>query len=165
MEDAVDYYNAISGSYENLYREEQIKKIKYILRWIDLDKIKTILDIGAGTGILEEFLTDKDVTAVEPSNLFKEITKKGLKNIRVINSRIEDMNFTEKFDLVICLTMLQDLGKKEREDCLEKVFRFTKADGMTVISILEASNIDLSDLKPTIVKRTENDVIFFFGKM
>jgi Cyclopropane-fatty-acyl-phospholipid synthase. len=50
MEDAVEYYNAIAKSYEKLYRDEQIGKIKFILKQLNINKIKTVLDIGAGTG-------------------------------------------------------------------------------------------------------------------
>ncbi|MCW1294114.1 MAG: class I SAM-dependent methyltransferase [Candidatus Parvarchaeota archaeon] len=164
MEDAVLYYDAIADSYESLYREEQIGKIKCMLKEIDLDGIETVLDIGAGTGILEEFLTGKDVTAIEPSRLSREILKKGLKNVKVINSRIEDVDITERFDLVVCLTTLQDLNEEAREICLDKAFKSAKRGGTVVVSVLETSGIDLSHLKPTLVKRAENDVIFFFRR-
>ncbi|MGC8516664.1 MAG: class I SAM-dependent methyltransferase [Candidatus Acidifodinimicrobium sp.] len=164
MEDAVDYYNAISGSYEKLYRDEQIRKIKFILKHLDIDRIGTVLDIGAGTGIFEEFLKDKKVIAIEPSSLSDEIIKKDLKNVNLIRSRVEEVNLNERFDLVICLTTLQDLNKETREICLEKAFEYCKEGGEVIISVLKASQIDLSYLKPMAIEDAQNDIIFFFRK-
>ncbi len=164
MEDAVDYYNAISGSYEKLYRDEQIRKIKFILKHLDIDKIETVLDIGAGTGILEEFLKGKKVVAIEPSSLSDEIIRKDLKNVTLIRSRVEEVNLDERFDLVICLTTLQDLNKETRRICLEKAFEYCKEGGTVAISVLKASQIDLSYLKPTAIEDAQNDIIFFFIK-
>ena len=164
MEDAVEYYNAIAKSYEKLYRDEQIGKIKFILKQLNINKIKTVLDIGAGTGILEEFLRDKKIVAVEPSKLSEEIAKKGLENVKVVRRNVEDISFDERFDLVVCLTTLQDLNKSNREACIKKAFEFCKEGGTIVISVLKASRIDLSYLKPLATGEAENDIIFFFDK-
>ncbi len=164
MEDAVEYYNAIAKSYEKLYRDEQMGKIKFILKQLDINKIKTVLDIGAGTGILEEFLRDKKIVAVEPSKLSEEISKKGLKDVEIVPRRIEDIDLDERFDLVVCLTTLQDINESDREACIKKAFEFCKEGGTIVISVLKASRIDLSYLKPFATGEAENDIIFFFDK-
>ena len=164
MEDAVEYYNAIAKSYEKLYRDEQIGKIKFILKQLNINKIKTVLDIGAGTGILEEFLRDKKIVAVEPSKLSEEMVRKDLENVRVVRRNIEDISFDERFDLVVCLTTLQDLNESNREACIKKAFEFCKEGGTIVISVLKASRIDLSYLKPFATGEAENDIIFFFNK-
>lgn len=164
MEDAVEYYNAIAKSYEKLYRDEQIGKIKFILKQLNINKIKTVLDIGAGTGILEEFLRDKKIVAVEPSKLSEEMVRKGLENVKVVRRNIEDISFDERFDLVVCLTTLQDLNESNREACIKKAFEFCKEGGTIVISVLKASRIDLSYLKPFATGEVENDIVFFFNE-
>ena len=164
MEDAVEYYNAIAKSYEKLYRNEQIGKIKFILKQLNINKIKTVLDIGAGTGILEEFLRDKKIVAVEPSKLSEEMVRKGLENVKVVRRNIEDISFDERFDLVVCLTTLQDLNESNRAACIKKAFEFCKEGGTIVISVLKASRIDLSYLKPFATGEVENDIVFFFNE-
>ena len=62
----MDYYSIISNSYNELYGEEQLKKIKLILGSNSIKAEDKILDVGCGTAVY--------------SNLFKNYT--GIDNAR-----------------------------------------------------------------------------------
>ncbi len=45
------YYDEISASYEELHKEEQLKKIEIIKLSINPKKENKLLDVGCGTGL------------------------------------------------------------------------------------------------------------------
>ena len=155
--DSTSYYNTIKDSYEKSYREEQIGKIRKILSLIK------ILDVGAGTGILEELLKDYDITAIEPSDLYYIMSKKRL-NSKLIKADFLSFESEEKFDIVFAITVIQDINIENREKFIKKLFNLTKNGGKIVISVLNRSGIDLDYLRPINKICVENDIVYVFNK-
>ncbi|MCL4399122.1 class I SAM-dependent methyltransferase [Candidatus Parvarchaeota archaeon] len=160
--ESYEYYTVISNSYESLYGAEQRKKISGIISIIGIKDGDSILDIGAGNGILEKILHENDILAVEPSSLFSFIPVNN--HIKAENKRISDFSTNRKFDVVMCVTVLQDLNEEERKICIEKAFEYCKPGGRIAISVLKSSGIDLDYLKPRIITEIENDRVFIFYK-
>ncbi len=161
--DAVEYYSSIAPSYEALYKEEQLEKIKRIVSLVPHTKSSKVLDIGAGTGLLEENLRECKIIALEPSEMADFLEAKKLPNVKVLRLKVSQFKSDEKFDLVFCITVLQDLAKAERERCIKSAFAFCKHGGRIVISVLEASKIDLGYLKPILTEKVANDKVYVFG--
>ncbi len=161
--DSTSYYNTIKDSYEKLYREEQIGKIRKILSLIDIKRSDKILDVGAGTGILEELLKDYDITAIEPSDLYYIMSKKRL-NSKLIKADFLSFESEEKFDIVFAITVIQDINIENREKFIKKLFNLTKNGGKIVISVLNRSGIDLDYLRPINKICVENDIVYVFNK-
>lgn len=162
--DAIGYYNSIAPSYDALYKEEQSTKINTIIALINPKKSWRILDIGAGTGLLEESLKGVKITALEPSEMADLLAAKKLPNVRLERKKISQFESKRRFDAVFCVTVLQDLDKKERAKCIAAAFKFCKTGGKIIISVLKQSKIDLSNLKPISVCETANDVVYIFKK-
>lgn len=160
--DAVEYYNKIKPSYERLYGEEQKEKIDEILRLIEVKPNQKIIDVGAGAGLLEKILKQNMITALEPSELADLIPKR--ENIKIIRKRLEKFSTKEKFDLVFCITVLQDIEKEKREDFIKRLFSLCKKEGFILISVLKRSGIDLDDYSPVSKKEIGNDVLYIFEK-
>lgn len=51
----MEYYNFIAKGYDELHREEQLKKFLIIKNNIKINKKMKILDVGCGTGISSDF--------------------------------------------------------------------------------------------------------------
>jgi cyclopropane fatty-acyl-phospholipid synthase-like methyltransferase len=49
-----NYYDEIAQGYEELHREEQLKKIEIIKKILKLKKTDKLLDVGCGTGLTTE---------------------------------------------------------------------------------------------------------------
>jgi len=137
------YYDGISKGYDELYGEEQLKKVKFIVEEFKevFEQKKKILDAGAGTGILNKFLKNKDLISLDISPKMLEKNK----NDKKIIGSITKMPFKNKeFDLVFCITVLQDLNENEIEKAIKEIKRTSKN---AIISFLKKSS-----KKETIIK-------------
>ena len=61
----MQYYNKIASGYNELHKEEQLKKLELIKKYVDFTGL--VLDIGAGTGISSEFWKNAEVISLEPA--------------------------------------------------------------------------------------------------
>ncbi len=162
--DSIGYYSSIAHSYEALYMQEQLTKIKEIVSIIKPASSWELLDIGAGTGLLEEELKNFKITALEPSELADLLAAKNLPNVEIVRKKVSEFRTKKRFDAVFCITVLQDLDEKERAACIKLAFHSCKKGGKIAISLLERSNIDLSYLKPESSGEAANDRFYVFTK-
>ena len=162
--DAPKYYSTIKDSYEALYRREQEGKIAYLISIIKPRRGQKILDVGAGTGILEEKLPKLKIVALEPSDLSDILVDKKLKNVRLVRERIADFDYDAKFDVIFCITVLQDMSEEERGSAMEKMLKLCKSGGKVIVSVLNTSKIDLSKWDPKSSGHVENDTFYIFEK-
>ncbi len=122
-----EYYDSIARGYNELYRSEQLEKFKYI------PKLKgTVLDIGAGTGLLNEFI---DVTL--SADLSHNILKLNSNKMKICCSVTHLPFKTNTFENVLSITVLQDLNKSEIQRALREIKRVSSR--LCLISFLAAS--------------------------
>ncbi len=133
------YYSQISSGYNELYYNEQSEKLKALLANCPSFVPKgLILDIGAGTGIVE-----KELTGIYPNAAFSVINLepeqkmlcqcKGIK----IRAKAEKLPFPDKtFDVVISLTSLHHA---QPEKAVREMLRIAKKNAVFIISILKSS--------------------------
>lgn len=134
-----NYYNAISNGYKELYHEEQIKKIKLVLNFIPRKGV--ILDLGAGDGVLNQFIS-KDVKLVS-FDLSEELLKLNPNsNENKIQGNCENLPFNNNsIDFISTFTMLQDIPNPIK--AIEEIKRVLKNNSKCIISylILAENNI------------------------
>jgi ubiquinone/menaquinone biosynthesis C-methylase UbiE len=153
---AMTYYNTISDSYEELHRDEQIKKIKLIAQNLNKKPTDKILDVGCGPCWTTEFF--QNVTGVDPAERLLDKTK------NVIKAPAEKLPFKDhEFDIILCITAIHhfDLDK-----AIKEMIRVGK--NQFIITVLKKSpkkQIIINKLKQhfTIEKETEEekDLIYF----
>lgn len=121
------YYDTIAKGYDELYRKEQLEKFEKV------PKLEgKILDIGAGTGLLNEFV-DVGVSADLSTGILK-----FNKNKMKICCSVTHLPFkTNSFDYVVSITVMQDLSKAAMEKSLIEIKRV--ASKKAVVSIMAAS--------------------------
>jgi len=152
-----NYYNQISKSYNELHKEEQLKKLSIIKNNIKIKNHNLLLDVGCGTGISSDF--NCKVIGIDPSI---ELLKQNNKN--KILAKAENLPFRNNiFDFVISITALHNF--KDIEKSLKEIKRVGKNN--FILSIFKKSK-DINKIKNLIKKHfditniieEEKDIIF-----
>jgi len=111
----MSYYDDISEGYEELHKEEQLKKVRLIVSKLELKPADTLLDVGCGTGMYL-YLFKCKVTGVDPA---KKLIAKYKGKHRIMLARAEELPFpNNSFDVVTGITVIhnfEDIKKGMRE--------------------------------------------------
>jgi len=122
-------YNHISKGYNELYREEQLNKLRIIRK--NMNIIPPLLDIGCGTGISTNFFNVKS-TGVDNC---VEMLRQGAKNL--VYADAEKLPFKDKsFNTVISVTSFHNI--KNMGKALKEAIRVS-SNGNICITFLKAS--------------------------
>ena len=115
-----------------------------LINWYPFKENCSILEIGAGMGALTGYLCSvaKKVIALEESQKRADIIKKRyerLNNLEVISNNFYKTNFSEKFDYVLVIGVLEYVGINESDDpygkFLRKISSLLKDSGKLLLSI------------------------------
>jgi ubiquinone/menaquinone biosynthesis C-methylase UbiE len=123
-------YKYVAKSYNELHKEEQIKKLEIIKKNIEI--IPPLLDIGCGTGISTNYFNVKSIGI----DNCKEMLKEGSKNL--IYGDAEKLPFPDKsFNTVISVTSFHNF--KNIEKALLEIKRVSKNNNIA-LTFLKKSN-------------------------
>ena len=127
----MNYYDKISGGYDELHREEQVNKLKLIKSNIKIRKDSKLLDVGCGSGISSDF--ECFAVGIDTS---MGLLKRNNKLMRVCGAA-EALPFKgNSFDFVISVTAIHNFDDVNKS--LEEILRVGKNN--FVFSILKKSN-------------------------
>jgi ubiquinone/menaquinone biosynthesis C-methylase UbiE len=152
------YYDIISGSYDGLYKEEQLNKLSVVFEHIKINPSDLLLDVGCGTGFSLNKVSCFKV-GVDPSI---ELLKQSKHNR--ICAKAESLPFSDDtFDIVISITAIQNFddlneGLKEMKRVGKSRFVLTalkKSDKMGLIDDLIKLHFDVRK-----VIEEEKDIIY-----
>ena len=157
----MDFYNQVSKGYDELYGEEQLKKLNIIKDYLKIKNDDLLLDVGCGTGISSRF--DCRVIGVDPSiGLLKQNRKFK------INSKAENLPFKDNaFNFVVSITAIHNFSNIEKS--LEEINRVGRNE--FVFSVLKKSgkfneirNLIKTKFKISKVAEEGKDAIFYCKK-
>ncbi|GIX42219.1 MAG: cyclopropane-fatty-acyl-phospholipid synthase [Leptospiraceae bacterium] len=147
-----EYFDLVLGKYkkysccyfyenENLDQAEKNMLNLYIER-AEIKNGHSILDLGCGWGsfslYLAERFPDSKIVGVSNSRLQKEyiekqIKKRKIKNLKIINADMNNFNIKQKFDRVVSIEMFEHM--RNYELLLKKISQFLKKDGLLFVHI------------------------------
>ena len=156
------YYSIISAGYNELYKEEQVKKINLVKKILKINKNDLLLDIGCGTGIsTKPFIKKCKTIGIDTS--FEML--KNVKN-KCICGEAEYLPFKPNlFDIIISITTFQNFYDINK--AIDEILMVSKKDCQIVISIIKKSK-KIDNLKRILKNRfevkeieEEKDLMFF----
>lgn len=131
-------YDAIADQFSALRTELQPKEIEYLALLLEpLKEGSTILDLGCGTGHpMATRLTAQGhrVVGVDGSEAMLAMAKARLPERRWIHALIEEVDFEETFDAVVCWDSLFHLHRSQHEAVIRKIHRWLVPGGRLMIS-------------------------------
>ena len=153
-----NYYNQISKGYNELHKEEQLKKLSIIKNNIKIKNHNLLLDVGCGTGISSDF--NCKVIGIDQSI---ELLKQNNKN--KILAKAENIPFKNNiFDFVISVTSIHNF--KDIEKSLEEIKRVGKNNFIFSIfkkskNINKIKNLIKNHFKIKKIIEDDKDFLFF----
>jgi ubiquinone/menaquinone biosynthesis C-methylase UbiE len=118
-----DYYQSTAQHYDAMHlskKDEHYFALSYMVGLLDFFEIKSILDIGSGTGRALTFIKEKrpdiKIVGVEPVSALREIGhKKGIKEQELISGDALALDFeNNSFDLVCEFGVLHHIKENDR---------------------------------------------------
>ena len=129
------YYDEISEGYEELHKEEQLKKIALIQKYLKPKQTDRLLDVGCGTGLTTEPWDCMRYGADPAQKLLDKARKKD--KIHYVLAEAENLPFPDDFfDIVISITAIQNF--RDIEKGLKEIKRVGKE--RFVLSFLKKSD-------------------------
>ena len=127
-EDIKQYYSEWWENPKDIRNMVFNKLNDYVKQRIPHGSGKKALDIGSGHGRIVSYLTEKGyrVAAVEFNEEFVAELKTNFAGVEVICEDIRNMDFCEKFDVVTCIELVQNLDRDDLPALLAKLSRITK---------------------------------------
>ena len=127
-------YNKIAKSYNELHKEEQVKKLEIIKKNIKI--VPPLLDVGCGTGISTNYF---NVVSIGIDNS-KEMIKQG-KDENLIHGEAEKLPFPDKsFNTIISVTAFHNF--KNMEKALLEIKRVSSNNNIAITFLKKSSKIN-----------------------
>ncbi|MBU1200989.1 MAG: class I SAM-dependent methyltransferase [Nanoarchaeota archaeon] len=156
------YYDSIASGYEQLHRNEQLKKLLLIKSNLDLKPDDLMLDVGCGQGFSAEIF-DCKIIGLDPSSKLLKMCP-----FRTVVGVAEEIPFLDNyFDIVISVTAIHNF-KDYKKGILEMK---RVGSRLFVFSVLKKS-AHINNIKELIAEQfrinkileEDKDLIFFCEK-
>jgi len=159
------YYDEISEGYEELHKEEQLKKVELIKKYLKVKSSDKLLDVGCGTGLTTESWDCKRY-GVDPAPKLLARAR-GRDKIEYKLAPAESIPYPDDFfDVVVSITAIQNF--EDISKGLEEIRRVGKS--RFVLSFLKKSpKKELIDklirkiFEVTNIIEEDKDLIYFCG--
>ena len=126
----MNYYDSISSGYNELHKEEQLKKLKIIKENITVKD--SLLDVGCGTGFCLLEFDVKVKAGIDPS---VKLVEQCDKSCNCIVGKGEELPFEDNsFDTVVSWEVLEHIPNNKEDSMFKEVFRVLKPNGFFYLS-------------------------------
>jgi ubiquinone/menaquinone biosynthesis C-methylase UbiE len=137
-------YDLTASMYNLRYANEQEAKIEAALRSVKEKRFGLVLDVGCGTGILFDYVTDRskmivglDLSKKTLLEAKARMLKKKINNVHLVQADADNMPFgDDMFDQVLAVTVLQNAPNPG--GMLREIRRVAKEEAIFVLTGLKS---------------------------
>ncbi len=130
-------YDLTASAYDRRY--EEIQKKKYNIVAENLPRLRRVLDLGCGTGMLFRLLSERAdfVVGIDLSREMLRLAKlKANERVALVQADADSLPFVdESFDAVVSMTMLQNVP--DPAVTLKEIARVLRKGGLAIITSLK----------------------------
>lgn len=133
----------------------QINKMELIAQKLKLTPGMRVLDLGCGYGSTSKYLAERYDVSVVGCNISKEQVKYARESCRHLAQAefllcdYRALDFPPKsFDRVICIGMMEHVGRKNYDGLFKQVRHYLKDDGIFLVHTIGLSDKDFPDADP-----------------
>ena len=140
-------YDSTANMYDNRYKNIQLQKYVETFAHIKLDHSDVIIDVGGGTGLLGDFLTNHHENLIICDLSFQMLKegKKKRNSLQYICADSDYLPFRENCsNIVTCFSVIQNLPLPQIT--LKEICEILKNNGMLILSALK-NKFSLEDLQ------------------
>jgi len=147
----IHHYNRTANLYNLRYTEEQNLKIKAAVENLELEKQRSILDMGCGTGLLLPRIRKmaENVVGLDISKGMLGEVKSSIKrsaNVHFVLADADNTPFRNNyFDMAFAITLLQNMPNPHHT--LQEAKRITKPNASIIVTALKKRFTEHSFLK------------------
>jgi len=157
----MNYYNNIAKGYEELHKEEQLKKLKAIKKYLRINPEDKLLDVGCGTGLTTSCWNCK-CYGIDPSKKLLEIAKKKYKDIIFKQAPAEKIPFKNNyFNYCLCLASMHNLSKEDADKTLKEIYRILKENGRCLIFVWNKYPRFILKRKETLIPWRKKEKVYY----
>ncbi|RKX71783.1 ubiquinone biosynthesis protein UbiE [candidate division WOR-3 bacterium] len=132
-----EFFDRLAEGWDEEREEDEIGKIKELIEALKIDKAESILDVGTGTGILLQFLTENPIIGIDLSYLMLKRAKQKFPHRLLIQADAASLPFSDRsFDRAILFAVFPHLRNKLR--ALKELYRVLRPEGR--IDILHSAS-------------------------
>lgn len=111
-----------------------------ILLPLEIEPGMKVLDVGGGTGVATRYLAEKgaSVTLLEGElsrALVAQERCRDLKNVEIIVGEVNDLEVSDKYDLILVIGVLEYIGFNNAQEWLKKLEGLLDQDGQLALAI------------------------------
>lgn len=124
-----EFFDQLAEGWDEGRDEDELTKIWELIQAIHINGDESILDVGAGTGVLFPFLKDNETTAVDISfKMLKKAREKFQARYPLVQADVHELPFdNEIFDRAVLYAVFPHLTDKEKS--LKELYRVLKTNG------------------------------------
>lgn len=102
------YYDELARGYDELHREEQVRKLRIIQHELPIAEEDAVLDVGCGTGV--SAILPGTITGIDPA---EKLARQA--PFKAIVGRAEELPFPDgSFDVIVCVTAIHHVDDVPR---------------------------------------------------